>query len=158
MLASMMFFVLGVSFVLRMNFPLLLSYMVQNTNSVDNINSSKSEFACPFPNASDRNVVSFLVRARSSRFPWSPELQGVNIFIFCIASVIIIFHFLGVLVSAYFYGNFVSLLPSGLLIQRFGPKVMILISVFSSVIVLSLTPLAVKHGEKYNCSKIIWLY
>lgn len=49
--------------------------------------------------------------------------------------------------SAYFYGNFVSLMPSGLLIQRFGPKVMILISVFSSVIVLSLTPLAVKHGE-----------
>lgn len=144
MLASMMFFVLGVSFVLRMNFPLLLSYMVQNTNSVDNINGSKSEFACPFPNASDRNVVSFLVRARSSRFSWSPELQGVNIFIFCIASVIIIFYFF---VSAYFYGNFVSLMPSGLLIQRFGPKVMILISVFSSVIVLSLTPLAVKHGE-----------
>lgn len=93
MLASMMFFVLGVSFVLRMNFPLLLSYMVQNTNSVDNINGSNSEFACPFPNASDRNVVSFLVRARSSRFSWSPELQGVNIFIFVIASFIIIFYF-----------------------------------------------------------------
>lgn len=95
-----MFFSLGVSFVLRMNFPLLLTQMVYIPNLDTNNNESDlaGELVCPIRSSRPRNETSILVRNISGykmqskllflnhfqivdnnndRYQWSQELQGM---------------------------------------------------------------------------------
>lgn len=46
-----------------------------------------------------------------------------------------------------FYGNIVSKIPGGISVQKYGGKIILLIAVFLSAIVLTITPLAVTYGK-----------
>lgn len=56
----------------------------------------------------------------------------------------------GVVLSSFFWGNIVSQIPSGLLVQKFGAKHVLLISTLLASAILLLTPLAVDYGEQMN--------
>lgn len=59
-----------------------------------------------------------------------------------------------------FYGNIVSKIPGGISVQKYGGKIILLIAVFLSAIVLTITPLAVTYGKFafYICTKREWYF
>lgn len=71
-----------------------------------------------------------------NRFLWSQKLQGV-------------------IVSSFFWGNIVSQIPGGVLVQKYGGKMVLLASTFLSTIVVALTPLAVFYGKHTFSNRLI---
>lgn len=154
----MMFLSMTFTFLLRMSFPIVLTQMVYipNTNSSSSINAttdSNSELICPVKNhmlnstTNDPDpMVSFsviysikieLIFAKKNnsivhtffvywsytwqtdkheRYQWSQQLQGV-------------------VLSSFYWGNILSEIPSSILVQRIGPKAILLISITLSAIV-----------------------
>lgn len=75
----------------------------------------------------------------ANRYQWSQEFQGI-------------------ILSSMFWGNILSKLPGGIGVQLYGGKVILLIAVFLSAIVLTITPLAVAYGELVHTFKFELLF
>lgn len=163
----MMFLSMTFTFLLRMSFPIVLTQMVYipNINSSSSINAtteSNNELICPVKNHMLNNttidpdpLVSFSViysirikeqfaqfycsllfhltfqTDKHERFQWSQKLQGI-------------------ILSSFYWGNILSEIPSSILVQRIGPKTILLISITLSAIVTVLTPLAVAYGIAFT--------
>lgn len=66
-----------------------------------------------------------------TRFQWSQQLQGL-------------------ILSSYNFGSIFSEIPSGILAQKYGAKLILLIGIFLSAIVSATTPLAILFGSYNN--------
>lgn len=141
----MMFFALTVALGLRVSFSLVLTQMVFIPNANLTVNPN-DELICPIKytlNATTtatntvnetkkpKNEKKIMKRTHfqvNDRFQWSQQLQGI-------------------ILSSFYWGYLISEIPGGILAQKYGAKVILLIGVFLSAIVAVLTPLAVAHGE-----------
>lgn len=74
--------------------------------------------------------ISTKVGDNSNRFQWSQQLQGI-------------------ILSSFFWGYILFEIPGGILVQKYGGRLILLISTFLSAIVVALTPFAVAYGEHY---------
>lgn len=63
-----------------------------------------------------------------NRFQWSQQLQGL-------------------ILSSFFWGYILSEIPGGILVQKYGAKIVLFVSTFLSAVIVALTPLAVIYGE-----------
>lgn len=50
------------------------------------------------------------------------------------------------ILSSLFGGTILSQIPCGILIQKYGPKVILCSALFSQAVIMALSPLAVVHG------------
>ncbi|XP_055326919.1 putative inorganic phosphate cotransporter [Sitodiplosis mosellana] len=132
-LATMMFLALGVTFAIRISFSLVLTQMVYIPNANANANNGTADpngqQICPIKDESTSpNQTTSSVGDNSNRFQWSQQLQGI-------------------ILSSFFLGYILSEIPGGILVQKYGGKLVLLITTFLSAIVVALTPFAVAHGE-----------
>lgn len=68
-----------------------------------------------------------MLNINDDRFKWSQETQAI-------------------IKSSFNWGYVVAMLPSGILVQKFDGKLVLLVSLFLSAIIIVLTPLAVAYG------------
>lgn len=76
---------------------------------------------------SENDESSFQIADNADRYQWSQELQGA-------------------ILSSYHWGNLVSQIPGGMLVQKFGGKITFLVSASLSAVVVALIPLSVTYG------------
>lgn len=157
-LGAIIFIIYAMSAVYRSGFPLIFTQMVYLPNVGSNRSSNKSngELICPIGHSTAKNETTNSVRIKillakncllifclfilnhikidaiGNRYQWSQEFQGI-------------------ILSSMFWGDIVSKLPGGIAVQKYGGKIILLIAVFSSAIVLSITPLAVIYGRLIIC-------
>lgn len=65
----------------------------------------------------------------SNRFQWSQRLQGI-------------------ILSSFYWGYILTEIPGGILVQKYGGKLILLITTFLSAVVVALTPFAVAYGKR----------
>lgn len=160
---AMMFLSLMMTFSLRMSFPIVLTQMVAVPNSspnTDKNNATNNEIICPVKHHMIENVsdVESIIRIpvdwttllchylsrlfislanveidlfsklnNSNRYNWSQQLQGM-------------------ILSSFYWGGIFAEIPGSILVQKKGPKTILLISIALSAIVTAITPLAVRYG------------
>lgn len=71
-----------------------------------------------------------ILNINDDRYKWSQELQGI-------------------ILSSFNWGYSVAMFSSGISVQRFGAKLVLLVGLFLSAIIILLTPLAVTLGMGY---------
>lgn len=146
----------AVGFGLRSSFTMILTQMVYIPNLNETLNPNL-EIICPVDMIEDSNhgnqistvsdktynfqlhalhkengLLSFqMLNANDNRLQWSQERQGI-------------------ILSSFKWGYFVAMFPTGLLIQKYGAKLVALVGFFVSTIFMALTPLAVAYGKKHS--------
>ena len=105
----------------------MFSYVLENTESEVIGNE------CPFvenkSNYSNRKI-SEKIGEDLDLFNWNAKEQGM-------------------ILGAYYYGFIFSLIPGGYLVERFGCKWIMLVSIWSGVLCTFLSPLVAKFGGAY---------
>ncbi|XP_031629153.1 putative inorganic phosphate cotransporter isoform X2 [Contarinia nasturtii] len=136
--AFMMLLCLGVTFALRISFSLVLTQMVYIPNASPKNKTAilNDVIVCPTNHRSstpNETINSFrsVDDSINNRFQWSQELQGL-------------------ILSSFYWGYLLSEIPGGILVQKYGAKLVLLVTTVLSALAVALTPIAVTYGEAYG--------
>lgn len=135
MILTQMVFIPNINQTKNPNHEIICPVEMNQETSQDNQTStvSKKAIAPIIAHTKKRHFCSFffkILNIDGLRKEWSQELQGI-------------------ILSSFNWGYSVAMFSSGIIVQRFGAKLVLLVGLFLSAIIIILTPLAVTLGMGY---------